>query len=77
MGSSIFMGCGADISSPGRWRLLRLDDNGNEFEVAVFDDPAQAHAARLAYELKGHKQLYFVVARPAACVNRHRSTDAD
>jgi hypothetical protein len=40
------------------WRVVRLDDNGNRFEVA--GNLSQRAAERLidAYERKGHKQTY-------------------
>lgn len=42
------------------WRLMRLDDNGNEFEMARFDDPAEAERERAKYEKRGHKQTYYL-----------------
>ena len=63
MDSSTSTDSGPELAS-ARWRLMRLDDNGNEFEIARFADEAQARAACAGYEQKGHKQLYFVVLAP-------------
>jgi hypothetical protein len=56
------MASGPEPGSPHGWRLMRLDDNGNEFEIARFEDENAAQAMRQDYERKGHKQLYYVVA---------------
>lgn len=42
------------------WRLMRLDDNGNEFEMARFDNEAEAERERAKYEKRGHKQTYYL-----------------
>ncbi len=42
------------------WVLMRLDDNGNEFEMATFNHLEAAEVARKTYADKGHKQLYFL-----------------
>jgi ribosome maturation protein Sdo1 len=43
-----------------RWRLLRIDDNGNEFEIAVYPEEEAAVKACVEFEERGHKQTYFV-----------------
>ncbi len=43
-----------------KWRLMRLDDNGNEFEVQRYDDRSAADKACLEFERRGHKQTYYV-----------------
>lgn len=43
-----------------RWALLRLDDNGNRFMVAVFPSRHEALAAMRGFEAHGHKQTYWV-----------------
>lgn len=45
------------------WRLMRLDDNGNEFEMARFDDKAEAERVRASFEARGHKQMYYLQAK--------------
>ena len=52
------------LGSP-RWQLWRVDDNGNEFEVARFQSESYAKWIRSKYEAKGHKQFYFVRAAVA------------
>lgn len=42
------------------WALMRLDDNGNEFEMALFEDLEAAEVARRTYQARGHKQTYFL-----------------
>jgi hypothetical protein len=48
------------------WRVLRQDDNGNIFLVA--DSLEEDAARRLAaeFEVRAHKQLYFVERAPEA-----------
>jgi hypothetical protein len=43
-----------------RWRLLRLDDNANTFEVAMFTGYAKARAVLAEYQAKLHKQTYWL-----------------
>ncbi len=38
--------------------LMRLDDNGNEYEVARFTNRCEGADALRTYEARGHKQLY-------------------
>lgn len=45
---------------PHKWRLLRLDDNGNSFVVADYKTRPEALNAQRYYEKKGHKQTYWV-----------------
>jgi hypothetical protein len=42
------------------WRVVRQDDNGNRYLVAVFEDHEQAQRARAEFESRGHKQIYWV-----------------
>ena len=48
------------------WRVFRVDDHGNRFEVAR--DLSEAAADRLLreFEAKGHKQTYSKEAQPFA-----------
>ena len=43
--------------------LWRMDDNGNRGEMATFADRESAEKARLEYESRGHKQMYWVTLR--------------
>lgn len=43
-----------------KWKLLRLDDNGNSFVVAEYKTHSEAQDAQRSYEKKGHKQTYWV-----------------
>ncbi|UOF15040.1 hypothetical protein IEQ11_25590 [Lysobacter capsici] len=45
---------------PARWWLWRVDDHGNEFEMARFQSRGYAEWVRTKYAAKGHKQLYYV-----------------
>ncbi|HET8706510.1 MAG TPA: hypothetical protein VFM46_09430 [Pseudomonadales bacterium] len=47
-------------SAKKSWALIRLDDNGNEFEMALYDDLETAEVMRRSYEARGHKQTYFL-----------------
>jgi IS1 family transposase len=47
-----------------RWRLLRLDDNGNSFVVDDYQTYSEALDAQRCYEKKGHKQTYWVEKNP-------------
>ena len=42
------------------WRVLRLDDNGNTYEVASAATEVEAREIARTFELRGHKQMYFV-----------------
>jgi hypothetical protein len=42
------------------WRVLRLDDNGNTYQVAKATTEDEARAIAAAFEARGHKQMYFV-----------------
>jgi hypothetical protein len=42
------------------WRVMRLDDNGNTYEVARATTEAEAVAIARGFEARGHKQMYFV-----------------
>lgn len=43
---------------PPRWRVTRIDDNGNRFAIADGLSEAEADALIRDYERKGHKQTY-------------------
>ena len=43
------------------WQVVRQDDNGNRYVVALLTDEAAAHALADALEAMAHKQLYEVV----------------
>ncbi|WP_394538908.1 hypothetical protein PRJ39_25835 [Lysobacter enzymogenes] len=53
---------------PASWQLWRLDDNGNEFEMARFQTQGHAEWVGRQYQANGHRQTYFVrgPAAPAA-----------
>ena len=42
-------------------KLVRLDDNGNEFDMKKFDSYILANLTRTYFESKGHKQMYSVI----------------
>lgn len=46
------------------FRVLRMDDNGNQFEVAVCETRAMAQQLAATYEARGHKQTYWVEEAP-------------
>lgn len=54
----------AAVGAGPRWRVLRIDNNGNRFILA--DDLSAQAADQLiaAYECKGHKQTYFKERQP-------------
>ncbi len=54
------------------WAVHRQDDNGNQFVVRTGLD--REEAIRLASELeaRGHKQLYWIEADPAAALDPAR-----
>jgi DNA-binding LacI/PurR family transcriptional regulator len=43
-----------------RWVVWRQDDNGNRYEVARFDDQAEAQASADSLEAAGHRQIYWI-----------------
>jgi hypothetical protein len=45
--------------------LVRLDDNGNEYEVARFTNRCEGAEALRTYEARGHKQLYSLLVPQA------------
>lgn len=45
------------------WQVWRLDDNGNEYEVAGLTSACKAEAMVEEFEARGHKQTYWVAAR--------------
>ena len=47
------------ITEPLVHQILRLDDNGNEFEVTRVSSACQAIAIAQTYEARGHKQTYW------------------
>ena len=53
-------------SEPARdepvWRVSRLDDEGNEFEVTAVSSRREAEAIVRTFEARGHEQTYWVVA---------------
>lgn len=49
---------------PSRWRVMRQDDNGNDFESRAFDTEAEARAFAKMLEDRGHKQMYWVEPIP-------------
>lgn len=50
----------------GQWRLVRMDDNGNEIEVARFPDRDAAEQTMKEFESRGHKQAWFITRQQAA-----------
>ena len=42
-----------------RWRVVRLDDNGNVFVVEDGLDERAARASAHRHELRAHKQIYW------------------
>lgn len=49
-----------DYLGPAKWALYRLDDNNNEALIEVFLSKSSAKFVAEQYEIKGHKQCYFV-----------------
>lgn len=43
-----------------RWRLMRQDDHGNQFEIRSFATEAEARRHAQLLEARGHKQMYWV-----------------
>jgi hypothetical protein len=62
----------AERDAAGSWAVHRQDDNGNRFVVRAGLD--REEAIRLASELeaRGHKQLYWIEAEPAAVPDPYR-----
>ncbi|MGH1344812.1 MAG: hypothetical protein ACRBN8_24845 [Nannocystales bacterium] len=46
--------------APDRWRIMRTDDNGNEFELARVSSRCEAIGIAELYESRGHKQFYWI-----------------
>jgi len=46
------------------WRVVRLDDNGNAFEIARDLTQPAADAMARQFEESGHKQTYWVIENP-------------
>ncbi len=46
------------------WQVLRQDDNGNRYVVALLTDEATARGLAAALEATAHKQLYEVLQVP-------------
>jgi hypothetical protein len=42
------------------WRILRLDDNGNQFVVAECDSEDEARRIADGFSARGQKQAYWV-----------------
>lgn len=42
------------------WRVMRQDDNGNEFLITSYTSRCQAEAVVAAFAARGHKQVYWV-----------------
>ena len=45
---------------PAKWILVRIDDNGNEFEMYRFMEKDSAEWVMKKYDSKGHKQKYLI-----------------
>ena len=43
-----------------QWRLKRLDDNGNEYDMETFGSKEQAEDRMIYFQNNGHKQTYWV-----------------
>jgi hypothetical protein len=48
------------LSHNGWWVVWRMDDNGNQFEIARFPSLEEAHKLAKEFESRGHKQTYWV-----------------
>jgi hypothetical protein len=48
------------MEPPRVYVVMRTDDNGNDVEVARFTDRSEAEATKRAFEVRGHKQLYWI-----------------
>lgn len=53
-------------TQPPRWTVMRLDDNGNTFEVGAYGTRCEADLVADTFEARGHKQTYWVVEREQA-----------
>ena len=53
-------------AKPGErtWAVWRQDDNGNQVEMARFENAKVAAAVAAYFERRGHKQMYWVVSPP-------------
>jgi hypothetical protein len=49
-----------DSTPAHRYRVMRQDDNGNEFLVSSVSSRCEADALAREYEARGHKQTYWV-----------------
>ena len=45
------------------FRLLRMDDNGNQAVVGEYPERQAAEAAQALFESRGHRQIYWVEAK--------------
>jgi hypothetical protein len=45
---------------PHRFRVMRLDENGNQFLVKAVSSRCEAEALVREYEVRGHKQTYWI-----------------
>lgn len=58
------------VEGPETWEVWRQDDNGNRFLVSAHPDRAAAEAVVAEMESGvQHKQLYYLLERPAAPPN--------
>jgi len=48
------------VEPPKAWTLVRQDDNGHRCEIERFTSSCEADAAAMAFEARGHKQMYWV-----------------
>ncbi len=46
------------------WRVMRLDDNGNHFEIAHGLTRTKEQEMVRQFEESGHKQFYWVLTKP-------------
>ena len=42
------------------WRVMRLDDNGNQYELTKTTSRCEAISVAAKFEARGHKQMYWV-----------------
>ena len=52
------------LTGMNRWLVLRQDDNGNVFVVGEHASEADARAEAQRFEMRAHKQRYWVEPRP-------------
>ncbi|MEM1414026.1 MAG: hypothetical protein AAGH15_03960 [Myxococcota bacterium] len=50
----------SEAPQPAAWCVLRMDDNGNRFEVARYATEREADDAAQRFEARGHRQTYWV-----------------